>query len=680
MENGKYRNKVMKTSLEKLKTISEKPWFYPVALFLLAFAAYGYDLTSLGYYWSDWEVQFFTKLDPAYQFGYYAVDRPYPWAYQLIYLLVGSKPIGWQIASLTLRAAGTLFFVYALIQCWPEYKKQLYWLGALLAVYPGFIQQEQSAAFSRHIMTLFLFCLSLYLMAVAIKQPKWARLFFPLSWIATFMHLITIEYFSGVEFMRPVLIWILVANGFKKDSQTLRKVVLYSLPYVLVTALFFWIRFVYFPTALQTFARLDNIDSTLSGFETSFLGASLNLFNKALWDVLYSTLQVWTDAIIGLGGVTFQQRITWFAFGLGGLFALAFWFFYNTKEDETQNRTSPLLIIFIGLLMFVSSAIPIWAIGKEVSTGGWNERFTLAPMFGASLTLIGLVLLFIRPAGQKWILGFLLMFSIATQVVMADSYRRDWKIQPEFYWQLYWRAPALQTDTAVYSFAYPSYMITHDMDATWAVNLLYHFQTPNGSIPYMFITPEYERYITPDTAYKFPARNLMFNGNSSNNIAIFHQTDSSCLRVLDSVYMYDPLLDEGSQRLIPISNLSRIIPDPQPASPDTDIFGPEPPHTWCYFFQKADLARQLKEWNNVIDLYQQAQGLGLTPKYGAEYIPFIEAYAQTGDWQTAYDLTIAAKKLSQQQKRMLCTNWYRLAEIPSADMEMVERIVRDLPC
>ena len=150
--------------------------------------------------------------------------------------------------------------------------------------------------------------------------------------------------------------------------------------------------------------------------------------------------------------------------------------------------------------------------------------------------------------------------------------------------------------------------------------------------------------------------------------------------MLDSAYLYDPLLDEGSQRLIPMSDVSRIIPDPEPASPDTDIFGPEPAHTWCYFFQKADLARQMKDWNKVIDLYRQAEQLGFTPKYGAEYIPFIEAFAQTGDWQSAYDLTITAKELSQQQKRMLCANWYRFAELPSADPRMIDRVVQDLPC
>jgi hypothetical protein len=149
---------------------------------------------------------------------------------------------------------------------------------------------------------------------------------------------------------------------------------------------------------------------------------------------------------------------------------------------------------------------------------------------------------------------------------------------------------------------------------------------------------------------------------------------------LDDVYLYDPLLNDGHNRLIPMSNLSRIIPDPDPVSPDMDIFGSEPPHQWCYFFQKADLARQTKDWNRVIALYDQAQQSGFTPKFGAEYIPFIEAYARTGDWQTAYDLTIAADELTPRLKKMMCATWVRLGEIPSADMKMVELVDQTFSC
>jgi hypothetical protein len=152
------------------------------------------------------------------------------------------------------------------------------------------------------------------------------------------------------------------------------------------------------------------------------------------------------------------------------------------------------------------------------------------------------------------------------------------------------------------------------------------------------------------------------------------------VRVLDTVYAYDPLYTEGQDILIPISNLSRIIPDPNAAPPDPDIFGPEPERTWCYFFEKADLARQMEDWDTVIALYKQAQQKGFSPDYGAEYIPFIEAYARTGEWQKAYDLTSAAQNEGKGLKKMLCANWSRLGEVPSADMEVVERAMQSLAC
>lgn len=667
-------------NLEKLKKLSEKPWFYPLALFLLAVFTYGIALPFLGFYWSDWEVVFYNKLSSAFQFGYYAEDRPYPWVYEGIYSLVGLKPLGWHVVTLLLRWAGTLFFVYAMLEFFPKQKKALYWLGALLMVYPGFIQQTQSAAFSRHIMSLLLFALSLYLMALAIRRPNFARWLFPLSWVATFLHLFTIEYFSGIEFIRPILIWALLADGIKIDKKTLRKVVLYSIPYLVVTAFFFWLRFVYWPSAFETVARFKDINSAMSGFQGSFVSTFLNFVNIGLRDLIYSTFQVWIDQITGFSGFTFQRRVAWLAFGLGAIFALAFAFFYDADQKETADRPTQLRMIVIGFLLFVSSAIPVWAIGKAINDGGWNVRFSLAPMFGASLLVVGLVLYLVRPTAQKWIFGFLLIFSVATQVWTMNVYRESWEVQSDYYWQLYWRMPALEENTAVLSFEYPSNLITHDMDASWAVNALYHFEVEDGVIPYMFITPEEEAFFQPDANFKRRARNLVFNWNTSNSVAVLHQTGRACLRVLDEPYLYDPMLNAGHQKLVPLSNLSRIIPDSGGVSPDVDIFGQEPAHTWCYFFQKADLARQLQNWDEIITIYDQTESLGFAPKYGAEYIPFIQAFAHNGDWQTAYDLTIAAKDLTPRHKKMLCSNWYELLELPSADMKLFELLTQELGC
>ncbi len=213
-------------TFDKLKKLFEKPWFYPAALLLMGFVAYLYVLPSLGYYWDDWEIVMFNELDPSLQFEFYSTDRPFPWTYQLIHSLVGSDPVGWHVVTLLIRWAGVLIFTRALILLWPRYENHFYWLGTLILLYPGFLQQSQSATKARHIMTFLLFALSIYLMVLAVRRPQWRRILFPLSWLATFAHLFTTEYFSGLELVRPVILWMLLSEEYAGIRHRLRRVLL----------------------------------------------------------------------------------------------------------------------------------------------------------------------------------------------------------------------------------------------------------------------------------------------------------------------------------------------------------------------------------------------------------------------------------------------------------------------
>jgi len=665
--------------ISQLKKISEKPWFYPVALLLIGFIAYGYCLTYLGFYWDDWEVVMFTKLNPSLQSGFYANDRPFPWPSQLTYLLVGSNPIGWHIIALLLRWAGILLLVYSLTFLWPRYASYLRWLGALLIVYPGFLQQAASAQYDRHFAAFFSFALSIYLMFLAVRHPKWALVLFPLSWLATFIHLFTMEYFVGLELVRVILLWMIVFAVNKKIFRSLGKTVIRYLPYLLITAFYFWWRFIIFPQQVTSrFGDLKILHNSSGSLATTLF----TLLTRAFLDLIYSTLPVWTSAIASLEGFTFQSKVTWLAFGLGILLTILFAIFQDAKEREVQESSSPTSIFVVGLFSFVLGALPIWAIGKQISGGGrWDDRFTLAPMLGAGLIVIALLLWFVRSSKQKIVLSTLLVFSIATQVLVINKYRLEWGVQSDYYWQLYWRAPAIQPGTSLLSFEQPSISVPED-DAGWALNILYHYQTTNGSLPYWYFTnePFMTSGLKPGIPVSHITRNLRFQGNTSDSIGVLHQGGASCLRVLDTVYADDPMYSDQQRGLISVSNLSRIIPAPATAAPDPNIFGPEPVHDWCYFFEKADLARQRKDWNAVIMLYQQATQNSLVPQYGAEYIPFIEAYAQTGNWQKAYGLTLSAQKLTSNLETTLCDNWLRLNQLPSPDAKIIDQIKQALSC
>ncbi len=73
------------------------------------------------------------------------------------------------------------------------------------------------------------------------------------------------------------------------------------------------------------------------------------------------------------------------------------------------------------------------------------------------------------------------------------------------------------------------------------------------------------------------------------------------------------------------------MPDAAFHEPPQSIFGAEPPHDWCYYYQKAALARQQGDWEAIQALYQEALGLGLYPNDSVEWMPFVQAYTVLGD-------------------------------------------------
>lgn len=73
-------------------------------------------------------------------------------------------------------------------------------------------------------------------------------------------------------------------------------------------------------------------------------------------------------------------------------------------------------------------------------------------------------------------------------------------------------------------------------------------------------------------------------------------------------------------------------------------FYTEPVNSWCYYFEKADLAKQKKDWQEVIRLYEQALEQGYPFKSERERYPFIEAYAQLGQWDLAFELIEASDR------------------------------------
>jgi hypothetical protein len=127
---------------------------------------------------------------------------------------------------------------------------------------------------------------------------------------------------------------------------------------------------------------------------------------------------------------------------------------------------------------------------------------------------------------------------------------------------------------------------------------------------------------------------------------------------------------------ISLSDPSLIVPGaPPPSLPP--VLGAEPPHGWCYFYEKAELARQTGDWAAVVRLGNQAFKLGLAPEEPYEWLPFIEADARTGQVDEAERLSLKLSKENPILNPGLCEIWGR---VQAEDGDKADTFLLQLKC
>jgi hypothetical protein len=642
--------------------IIDQPWFYPIVLFFIGFAAYGFILTRPGFYWDDWETVYLYYLhDPALAFTYY-FGRPLSGLSNLfLFSFVKMTPFAWQLASLILRWLGILFIYFTLNAIWPKRAWLHKWVGVLLFVFPGYLDQLVAVCFSRHLSAFLLFAGSLYLTVLAIKNRKLFWLWMPLSVIMGVSQVFMLEYFAILEIIRPLLIWFLLRSRDVKKKDALLKTVLYWSPFVLGLGLYAWWRLAYLPTTTVTDPNAPSLLQTLLSSPVSALGT---LFGMVYLDVGHLLVSVWVGTLDIAYLNVFSSKIARIAWLLGIVAAVLFYLYIRRTSDEEKPARNQIFVqmLILGSVAFIAGAIPVWVTDRQIAGGKWSDRFALGPMVGAVILLVFFLDWMLRTRNQKqWLFAILLAGSISLQIYNTNKFRLDWINQQSLYWQLSWRIPNLEPGTAIIGSGTFTDKSSY-YDGFYVVNLLF-----NKKID---VNPQYayfDVWHVPASSYKpnLPLVKGNFTGNTSQAIGMYFNGGSpnECVRILDPIYSEDPKFVEEISNIIPISNLNTITIGADPNVPNPDVFGTEPAHTWCYFFEKADLARQMKDWETILQLGAQAKAKDLRPATGGEYLPFIEAYAQTGQWSQANELSLAAQKITPGIIDGLCNNWRRFQSI-----------------
>jgi hypothetical protein len=114
------------------------------------------------------------------------------------------------------------------------------------------------------------------------------------------------------------------------------------------------------------------------------------------------------------------------------------------------------------------------------------------------------------------------------------------------------------------------------------------------------------------------------------------------------------------------SQIDRIQTEGGDHEPRFEIFGGEPPQGWCYYFERADLARQRKDWQQVVKLADESQALNFRPGDSIEWLPFLEGYLRMNN----PDKFTKLAKNNQVPVALVCTLLDRMAAEPASVSEL----------
>ncbi len=679
----------------------------PFALLVLLFLSFGLLIPWLGFFWDDWPVIMVAKLQGARGYWeFYQIDRPFSaWTFILSTPLLGVRPLVWHVFTLLLRWFTVLGLWFSLRLLWPKRTQTVTWIAVLFAIYPAFDLQPVSVAFSQHWITYGLFFLSLATMLLSHRRAHKYRRLTIVGIASQAAHLLTMEYFLGLELLRPVLLWMLFtgSEGSEREGEAhsnvidrqkrrmaglrsrLLLILRHWLPYLIVLVIYLVYRLV--------FLKLPDDDPyrpvLLSQLFQHPLVAVRQFLELVIPDLLFILFGSWYQTV-DPARLPFHQPIVFFSLGAGLItaFLTALYLQRLAITDKNTRAGWNRQAFALGALVLLFGPLPIWITGKQAFGGLYGSRFLLTALFGASLLVIAFLEWLKAGIPQKAILiAVLVGLATSHHLRTANDFRWSWIKQTGFYWQLHWRAPWLQQGTILLSdgeiFPYVGINST-----SAALNLLYPPPEGTNTLAYWF-SDLYRGFgkrnvenLSDGLAVQRQLRSYWYKGTSRDSLVVFYEPEGGrCLWVLSPEDDDNPELPEITVNALPASNLGLIGPEATLGFPPEAIFGPEPEHTWCYYYQKAELARQMGDWKTVLTLGDEAWDKGFSPNNPQEWLPFIEAYAYTGRWSDAVDRTRHVWRVDHDLAPRLCRLWQNveggvdiLAEEVVEVRELKERI------
>ncbi len=682
----------MKNLRSTLAAIKFNENLTPLAFLLVSIAGFGLLANRLGYYQDDWPYIFyaFNKGISSLTIEMYYDSRPNAaWMYIGLFKLLGFNPMAWHITALVTRWLTASMLWYFLKRVWSGHSREVTLAIFIFLIHPFFLIQSYAVNSMLYWGGFLFFALSLYLMARAITDTKYRIVLTVLAVFLEGLHLFTSEYFVGMVLIRPLILYWLLSGQVSDIRTRITKTVTNWLPYLAALAAYIiWRIFLYVPPPIGDrnspkilFALLESPFNTL-GY----------LIRTAVQDSMIVTFTSWYRTFAP-ELFSFATIFNSFVLLVAGLTFIVVFFYliktYNAEPVENKRWfASPLVL---GLLIVLFGMAPLWIIGQDIVTHK-NEfagsRFGIGATLGASLILAVIIENVLDDTKKKIaVVSLCVALAVSMHLTLERDFAYSWEKQERLARELLWRAPEIEPGTAIVTdeeiLGYMgSYSVSYSLITTYQPGDI--STPPYWYFPFYYTNPNVGDFLSgiPLEGSKLT---MDFKGNSHKMILLsFNPEMQRCLWVLQPQDENLRLVNTDMRQLAVGSDIELIRPanGNEPTPPEA-LYGKTNTQTWCYYFEKADLARQYGQWDEVVRLWNQAQATGERPDNGFEYIPFIEGLGQTGDWAQVKELTKFSKRITSGLEPSLCSALDRLDKTAPASQEKddtLKGLKEDLDC
>ncbi len=577
--------------------------------------------------------------------------------YELLFSLYGLHPLPYNLTLYFWRLLGGLGAVWLFNLLWPRQRQANFFLAALFLVFPGFLWWVSGFEFQPYVLSLTLQVFSIVFTLKAVgANSRWKWLGWAIAAIVSgWIYLALVEFAIGMEAFR-----ILAVSLFLKRKNPLADFKDLSMRTIRASAFFlvapisfvYWYQFIF-----DNWRKAQQASVQLSRILEDPLTA-VNWLVRLFQGVLNVTLTAW---LVPFNGNFYsgqpQDFLVRFAIAavVIALVALTFFFFTNTAPDENPEQLNAsggwqVEMLWVGFLGTIAGVVPVVVANRTVTFN--FSQYALPASLAGVLFLGGLV--FSISSKNLRLIVLSILIGLATLTHQAIAYKAVTEEQTiyNFWWQVSWRAPAIRSGTTLLA-QYPFEIGDGDSLIWGPANFIYYPESQNHSpaeiaLSAITLQPETIKNIKMGgqvNATDLVITNAAFHYDFDKLLMMTQGDASACMRVINPTWPEYSIHDNGLiLAAAPSAKIDGISPGTVSPQPPQSLFGTEPAHGWCYFYQKADLARQFGDWLEVSRLGDEARKQNLNPNDAIEWMPFLQAYAISGDIESLDSLAKSIKK------------------------------------